>query len=177
MEKAQQKEFIKLSAKKGTFMGLYFIVLMGMMFAMPYYGLLFLPVLAMIIYVPFYVYKWFKSLNINSSGTIPASVLWSHGVLMFFCGSLIMAIGIYIFFRFLSPDYIVNLMDYYEQMAQEANNREAMLQVGEMRQLVAQVGLPRAIDMAFSFSSLSVLSGAVLSLILSIIVKSIPVNR
>jgi hypothetical protein len=86
---------------------------------------------------------------------------WSFGIWLFFFASLIMSVVYFIHFQFLEPDFIANTFNQSLIMLEEMNYPKESLD------LLADNGIPSAIQMVVSYLFAYIVGGAILFLIIS----------
>ena len=95
------------------------------------------------------------------------SALWMQGIVMFFCASLIMALAVYVYLKFIDTDYISRLINMTKEMAGRVPEYSAML--GEVDlDAVAKIVTPIKLSMELLW--MGVFSGSLLSLAEAMIV-------
>ena len=159
------------SAERGSLLGLIFIGVIACLVGELYAPALALVLLILLILVPCLVFVWLKKFYLSSECTYSFWTLWFQGICYFIFASLIMSVGIYIFFKLAAPNFFSDLINYLVQEAPKSGDPMAMQQVESINELIAQNGMPRTIDFALSFGWLSVFSGIILTLILVPVIK------
>lgn len=104
------------------------------------------------------------------------SEIWTHGIIIFTCGSLIMALTIVIYTNWINPYFII------EQCNIAINAYRSMGDTGTeiaktLEEVIKQKMLPSPISIATNIISFSVFSGSILSMILASIIKAIYKKR
>lgn len=171
MEKAYDKYgLFKRGADNGFVFGLY---LTAMFFASAYsltIPTLGLVALVMMCGVPVITYYYLNKGYTKEYGTATFSTLWMQGIVMFFCGSLIMALAAYLFLRWIQPDYITSLLttarDTYNALDWERGHEIA----DTIDLMIDQHLVPTAIQVAMEFLWLGVFSGSMLSILTALLV-------
>lgn len=99
------------------------------------------------------------------------SAMWMHGIMMFMCGSIIMALAAYIYMRFVEPNFILSLFrtmsELYAQLGTETGEQFSHM----LDRVIEKHMLPTPISFAFSLLWLGSFTGAILSLLLAGILK------
>ena len=165
-------------AEDGVLFGVYLGALSVCMLAglrLPVLEVLFL-ILA--VGVPFYCFRRQRRSYVAAGGTLTLAPLWMQGIVMFICGSSIMALVMMVYLQWIDPDY----MAYLKAMVTES--------VALDPEAFAASGLkPADIDNLFSIITpakfavemlwLSIFTGSILSLLMAVIVplKRIPQKR
>lgn len=165
------KPLFRRGAESGIIMGVYFILLCGVMVSSDNNALLSLLSLLLIAGTPFLAYRLMRRSFVALHGMTTYSALWLEGILMFIGGSILLALAAYIFFRFLSPTFIadrlVEVAAYYN-----GSSSQSMREIGGViDQMIETHSLPRPIDMAFALAWLGAASGSLVSLLLAAIAR------
>lgn len=99
------------------------------------------------------------------------SAMWMHGIMMFMCGSIIMALAAYIYMRIVEPGFILHLFQTMSQLYAQLDT-DAGTQFSHMLdRVIEEHMLPTPISFAFSLMWLGSFTGAILSLLLAGILK------
>ncbi len=127
--------------------------------------------MALIIGVPVITYFFLRRAYIAELGTTRFSALWMQGIVMFFCGSMIMALFAFIFMRWIEPDFIISqmesLIDAYRQL-----NMDGTAEIADTFQHAIDQGIiPTAIQVSMQMIWSGVFTGSLLSIIVSLIVQ------
>lgn len=100
------------------------------------------------------------------------SALWLQGICTFFFGGLLMALAIYVALRWVWPTYIADQMRFLSQVLSQQSGPEAQQLADMVAQLVSTGNLPTPIDVALEQIYFVVFSGSLLSMLLSMIIRS-----
>lgn len=99
------------------------------------------------------------------------ATVWMHGIMIFICGSLIMAAGSYAYCRLINPDFIPDLFRTTGH-ALMAMPDPSLADMGrQFEQMIEQRLTPTPIQMAFSLLWFGSFSGSMLSLLLAAIIR------
>jgi len=109
--------------------------------------------------VCFYLTKMYRDKALH--GYIRYIQSWSFGIWLFFFAGLIMSVVYFIHFQFLEPDFIANTFN------QSLIMLEGMNYPKESLDLLADNGIPSAIQMVVSYLFAYIVGGAMLFLIIS----------
>lgn len=158
-------------ASDGLIMGLY----MAVMYVLQVSGLR-APMLsllgeAMMLGVPVAAYMLMRR-GVRETAPPPVfSAIWMHGIMIFLCGSIIMALVAYVYMRFVTPTFIVDLFrtmaELYAGMGTDAGQEFSRV----LERVIEARMLPTPISFAFSLMWLASFGGAMLSLLLAGILK------
>lgn len=106
------------------------------------------------------------------NGLSTFSMLWMHGICIFFFGSLLMAALALMWLRWWEPslvhDSLLQAADVYAQLPSPQAQRMA----ADVRTIVEHGMVPRAIDVALALLWAGVFSGSILSIILAAIIRA-----
>lgn len=164
----------KNGANRGATLG----VILSVMFFCSIYSdtIPFLSLLAFAIMagVPFLIYRWLRKTYVANSGIPTLSMLWMQGIVTFACGSLILALVSASFLRFVKPDLIMEtvhkVIDLYSSLPDNQSHQVAQL----LSQMVKAHAVPSAVSISLEMVWLGIFSGSLLSLLISLIVRSRP---
>ncbi len=171
------KTYLKKSADFGFLFGLIFtwIFFTGIYSTdIPFLGIVSFITFMM---VPGLLYLFLERTDRDSYGTIPFSVLWMEGIILFFCGSLILSILMYLFLRFIDPTFIVDRIQMLIDMLEEQGGTENIQQANNFRLAIKGHIIPSAIEFAIVTIWIVVFTGSLLSMAVAGIVKSGIIKR
>ncbi len=158
-------------ATDGLIMGLY----MTMMYITQVSGLnsplLSLVGEAMMLGVPVVAYLLMRR---GARETVPRplfSAMWMHGIMLFLCGSIIMAFIAYIYMRFVNEGFITDLFKTMSRLYAGLGTETGDEFAHTLDRVVESKMLPTPISFAFSLLWLGSFAGAILSLLLAGILK------
>ncbi len=131
----------------------------------------------MMICIPVVAYIILRKGYRESGGFSTFSAIWLHGILTFLCGSLILALVIYVYLRFLDPTFMSDLLNTLIESYGSMDNPQAA-QLTEMLTTIKQQHLlPSPIQYAFTMIWTCGFFGSLLSMILALIVRAIPIRK
>ncbi len=168
-----QKSVYHLGATNGVYIG----ALLSVMFLTQSLGLhntllLIIGDLLMIA-VPFVAYRLLVRDHDRHTHMRSVSAVWLDGIVTFICGSITLAIVMYIFLRFIQPGFTVeqirNLIDLYRQL--HSAQGDAMART--LEQLIATHQVPSPIQLSFFMLWLTSFAGSLLSMVLALIIRYI----
>lgn len=164
------KSIMKYAARCGLTLGL----VLAVMFLCAAYSLAY-PVLSivcigMFLGVPVLIYVWLRNTYRRYACALQFSALWMQGIAIFFFGCLIMSAVMYVYMRYIRPDFII------EQLRQASELYSSVGAQGEqlsdtINTMLDKHLIPKPIDVAVQFIWLGVFSGSILSMIISFIVR------
>lgn len=172
-----QKSVYKRGADDGFYFGIYLIVLFfATVFTMtiPFAGLL---SLVLMLGVPFYVYRFLRRAYVKCDGNMQFSELWLHGIVIFFCGGLIAGIVAFVYMRWIEPDFLVSQARAAITVWEKTDMPQAREMSETLTRAIEQKMLPSAIQMVIEMLWLQVFTGSMLSIVLSLAVRSVKIKN
>lgn len=171
-ETVKAKSPYKRGADEGIFMGALFIVLflavtksMDSMFAT------WIAWILALVGVPGLTFYLLRRSNERDNGLTLHSSLWVQGIVIFFCGSLILALFIYLYLRWMNPtfmvDHLIKMADAYASM----NTPQGQQISDTIHAIINQDLVPSAISIGIETIWIGVFTGSLLSIVLAWIVK------
>lgn len=174
---SQRQSIYEIGANDGWKMGIY----LSAVFLLQATGMKWIPGLIigniLMLGIPFIAYWLLRRKFIASGGTTTFSGIWLHGIIFFFCGSLIMAIVAYVYLRYINTNFIVDQIHLLSSTYSQIGTPEAKAFALQFERLIEYHLVPSAIQMAFSLVWFCSFFGSMLSLILSLIVKHLPIHN
>ncbi|MBO5053218.1 MAG: DUF4199 domain-containing protein [Muribaculaceae bacterium] len=155
------------AAENGLVLGAYFSVLAIMGLMVIYYPVLSWVVLLMMLCVPFIVFRYMRRAAVSANGTARYADTALHGISMVIFATLIMSMVVYIYLKFINPDYIFNTVNGMIVALKDSGRQEDLEIAEQLGRVVEAHALPSAIKMVIPLAVLTVISGFILSLILA----------
>lgn len=125
--------------------------------------------LALFFSVPFVAYRMLRRSYLDAPFHLAFSAVWLEGIITFICGALLLSVGVFVFFKWLDPDYIKNLFAQYLALA-DANDMQTPL-TDTIRSMMKVNFIPKPVDMVMSSLWGVAFSGSILCLILTPIAR------
>lgn len=167
----KNKSVYQRGADDGLWFGIYLSVTIMLCFTtVSSSPILCYPALIMILGVPGLIYFFLKRSYLADGATTQFSSLWLQGICIFFFGSILMALTVYIYLRFVNPAYFANAINLLIEMYDEAGVSDNTYSL--LTQIQKQNAIPTAGATAVELISPTVLSGSLLSLIISFIIRT-----
>jgi hypothetical protein len=165
------KTLMRRGAQSGLVMGGYFILLFAAMILS--YSSHVAGLLSMIMFLatPFLAYRRLRQSFISLHGLTTFAALWLEGIVMMACGALLLALASFIFFRFISPNFIPQQVEMMSSFYSAMPDQEFQQLGATLRKALDQHLLPRPIEVAMSLAWLTAFTGSILSLILAAIAR------
>lgn len=121
--------------------------------------------------VPVYAYFTLRKGFIENGCFYTFSEMWTYGIMLFLCGSLVMAMTAVVYLSWINPSFIYDqcqlAISIYRQMGGTTGNEIA----STLEKAIEQGMLPSPISLSGNLISFSVFSGSILSIILSLIIR------
>jgi len=168
-----QKSLYKRGADDGFYFGIYLVVLFfatAYSMILPFAGLL---SLLMMLAVPVIIYRFLYKAFANSVRRLTFSELWLQGIVTFFCGGLIAGLVALIYMRWVNPAFITQQAQTAIELWKSAGVQQANEMADLMTKAIEQKLLPTPIQVVMEMLWLQVFSGSILSIVLSLIIRSI----
>lgn len=162
----ERKSIFKRGAEQGAMMGLYLSVLFLCMVISLKAPLLGVIAMVMILGVPFVTYYFLRRSYVSDMGMTKFSELWTQGIIIFACGSLIMAAVSLIYTKFIEPNFIFNCMNSAIEILYESDPSTADM----FQRILDQGKLPSAADFAMEYIWLGIFSGSIVSMLMALLV-------
>ncbi len=171
MENANNNVYA-LGARQGLWAGAYFTAIFllqtvgsGSILAMLIGNL-------MVLAVPFVLFGLLRRHYRDTECSASFSEVWMHGIMIFLCGSLILALLTFVYFKFIDPGFIyretAKLIDMYNSL----DSGMAAGMADTLSDALHSHSLPSAIQCSISFMWFGCFSGLMLSLIETALVRT-----
>lgn len=131
----------------------------------------------MMLCIPVVAYILLRKGYRDSGGRSTFSAVWLHGILIFLCGSLIMAMVIYIYLRYIDPAFLRNTLSGLIEAYGSIEDEGARQLTDILTTIQDQNLLPSPIQYAFTMIWTCGFFGSILSMILALIVRAIPLRN
>lgn len=166
-EKIQRKSLLMYAMEGGVWLGLYLIArfVCGIVGA---YSPLFNAV-AMLLFLgtPVMLYYVLMRFHKQSGHLSGFAMLWMMGIMLFFFASLISCVPEYIFYQYITPDYIANAASQSVKLMEEMGWLENEATLEEVNKMLAADAVPSAIQMVLSSMWANVFFGSLLSIVVA----------
>ncbi len=131
----------------------------------------------MMLCVPLVAYALLRKGYRQSGGYSTFSAIWLHGILIFLCGSLILALVIYVYLRLVNPTFMSDILNSLIEVYGSMDNPQAEQLTEMLTTIKKQNLLPTPIQYAFTMIWTCGFFGSLLSMVLALIVRAIPVRK
>lgn len=163
-------------ADDGFYFGLYLIAMFfGMVFSVKS-GLFGLITFALIIGVPFLIYRWLRKSYVEDNGKTPMSSLWMQGIMIFACGSVICGVVATIYLKWIEPDFIIKRLHETIALYNSTDWAKGKEMAEVLQRMIDYHLVPSAVAIVVEMIWLSIFSGSLLSLLMSLLARSRPVR-
>ena len=122
--------------------------------------------------LPCLVYGLRRRFRNRMQGQAGFSHLWLFGILLFFFGSLLSGVAEYVFYRFIDPLYLQQLIASVLDTLGTLSRMQDSPFLEMMRQGLEKGGAPSAIEMVYQTILSNLFFGSLLSMLLAWVVKS-----
>ncbi len=158
-------------ADNGFLFGLYLSVLYLLMIFSSSVPLLNIPVLGMMVAVPALIYFMLRRDRLAPQGGVTiVGALWIDGLLTFLCGGLIGSLVVFIYMRWIDPDFIVSNIEQSISLLEAAGDADSIELADEFRSAMSNGFNVSPIVFAMTLLWMVTFSGSILSLILSAVI-------
>ena len=165
------KSVFRRGAEDGIWFGLYLSIMFiftALATTIPFIGFL---STIMALAVPVYAFITLRKGFIENGCFYTFSEIWTHGIVLFACGTLIMALTIVVYMTWIDPNFIYDqciiAINTYKTIGGEMGNEVA----STLEKAIEQNLLPTPISLAGNILSFSIFSGSILSMILAPIIR------
>lgn len=171
-EKYDKYALFRRGADDGFLFGAYLVVLfLSMAYSMqlPPLGLL---SMIMMLGVPVYTYMRLNHAYKAEHYTCNFSSLWMQGIVMFFCGSLIMALATFVFMTWIQPDFIIDQMEAVIATYKDIDWNRGREMADVLQHALDAKIIPSPIQVAMEMLWSGVFTGSLLSILISLLVQA-----
>ncbi|MCC8039260.1 MAG: DUF4199 domain-containing protein [Bacteroidales bacterium] len=167
------KSIFLRGAESGAFMGLFLammFILMALSLDWPLLG----PITTvMMIAVPFLTYYFLRRSYVKDLGLTKFSELWMEGIVIFACASLIMAVAMLVWMRYVEPMFLNRCLDLAIQVWDQTGNQELV----RMMEVVKENNALRDSDVAMETIWGGIFTGSILSMLVALLVQARKVKQ
>ena len=170
--KITPKSVFRRGAENGAFFGIYlslFFIFTTTSLQIPLLGHI---ASIMAILVPVYIYFTLRKGFVENGCFYTFTEVWTHGIIIFACGSLIMATTIVAYLTWIEPSFFIKLYDILKNTGKAESEITKMLGYAIQQNL-----LPSPISFAKDIITISIFSGSILSIILTPFVRRVSNTR
>ncbi|MDE6642772.1 MAG: DUF4199 domain-containing protein [Muribaculaceae bacterium] len=165
------RSIYRRGADNGLLLGLYFCIMFGFSIAGERVQAVGFVSTLMMLGVPFLVYRFLRKTYVEQHGLTQFSALWTQGIIAFAGGGLILAFVVFIYIRFIDPQIIVRQLDSLINVYTEADNQRADDMITVLTNMRDMHLYPSARDIVVQLELLSIFSGSILSMLMSLLVR------
>ena len=117
--------------------------------------------------VPLVIYRYLVSFERSLGEAASFPMLWMQGVVIFFCGSLIVSAAMVVYMKWIEPDYILNQIKMVADMSGTAPGT-FMDEAAEVAQaMIDNKFIPSPISIMTEIIMLAIVTGSILSIAIS----------
>ena len=171
-ETVKEKSPYKRGADDGFLMGILLIAV----FLVTTWSITFPPaswigMLLTLVAVPLTTFFMLRRSYLRDNGLTIFSSLWMQGIVMFFCGTIILALFVYIYLRILNPTFIVDMLNHVAGLYEDLGTDQGKQIASALHAMIKQNLVPSAISMALETIWVGVFTGSLLSALMAGMVK------
>ncbi len=167
-----QRSVYRRGAENGLVMGPLMAVVVILMGATGYVSLLGVPAIFGLMAVPCVAYIMLARSYREDDGRSTFSALWLQGICAFFFGGMLMAVAVFVALRWVWPGFITEQMRMMGELLAQQSGAEAEQLARVFRKSVESGNVPSPIDIALELIYVVVFTGSLLSMLLSLIIRS-----
>lgn len=131
--------------------------------------------IAMVLAVPVVIYFFLRKTYLADGCTGSFSALWLHGICIFFFGSLLLSLTAYVYMRLIHPAFIPEVLETARETYDSLGTDDGHSMAHMIKQVQDNRLYPTPGAVALEIIWLAVFTGSLLSMLVSLIVRS--VNR
>ena len=166
MEKDNRKSVYRYGAEDGRYMGLYFIAMSACLIASPRVPALLLLMSVLLAGVPVMLYLMLRRMYREAPHNRTFSAIWTAGIMITLCGSLICALVTAAWLIYVQPDffaeYLRTAIATVQQSGQSAEYQEQMIM---MQRALESGTVPSPMQLVLSMVWSTVFFGSILSMV------------
>lgn len=170
---SKPKSIFLRGAENGAFMGLFLAVMFILMALSLDWPLLGPITTVMMIAVPFLVYMFLRRSYVKDLGLTKFSELWMEGIVIFACASLIMAVVMLVWMRYVEPRFLNRCLDMAIQVWDQTGNHDLV----KMLEVVKENNALRDSDVAMETIWGGIFTGSILSMLVALLVQARKVKQ
>lgn len=133
--------------------------------------------LLLMIAVPVVAYLWLRRDWLKWPRMRFFSAAWMQGICLFFFGSLILALVMFVFMKYIQPDFIDDSVHMAIDAYRTLGSPEALQMADLLQQMTDKHLLPSAISLSVSMIWSVTFTGSILSMVLTFIIKLTTRNK
>lgn len=159
-------------AEDGMYLGVTMALAVLFTAASSYYAWCFVPAIVSVVAVPIVAMRRLRAAYLEDDCESTFSMLWMQGIAGFFFGGLIMGIVSYVAMKWLHPGYIVEQAQLVVDVFSQADSEQYQSFARGVSRAIERGELPTAMDLVAELIYVAVLTGSLLSILLSIYIRA-----
>ncbi len=171
------KSVYRRGAEDGLVLGIYLSVLLLASMLTVSYPMLSVVALVMMAGVPVVVYRMLSRGIASGAAVSRFSATWMHGISVFFFGALLMGVTMYVYLRFIDPQYIITNIRQTIHVLTLDGGEQSLDMARRLAYMIDHHKIPSAIQCVFALMWAVVFSGTMLSMILTAIATAMAGRR
>lgn len=166
------KSVYQRGAEDGIYLGLTMSLAVLFTAASSYYAWCFLPSIVMLVAVPVVALRRLRASHIAQDCRATFSMLWMQGIAGFFFGGLLMGVVSYAAMKWIHPGYIVEQARIVVEVFSQSESDAYRAFARGVSQAIERGELPTAMDLVAELIYVAVLTGSLLSILLSLLIRA-----
>lgn len=169
--KTKERSVYRRGAEDGLLLGPLMALTVVLLGATPFVWWMFYPALVAVISVPVVAYRLlYRGLKEDLPGS-GLSATWMHGLMMYLCGGLLMALVVYVLLQWVYPGYYRDVVAVALDVLRHSNTAQGSDLLTAFEKMHAEGLYPASADVVKELLYFVAFTGSVFSLIVSPIVR------
>lgn len=171
-ETIKEKNPYRRGADDGFLMGLLLIACFLLStFSLTHPAANFLGLLLAFVGVPVATFLFLRRSFIKDDNLTLFSSLWMQGIMMFFCGTILLALFVYVYLRFINPTFIMDMLNQVANVYENMGTPQGHQIAKGVHAMIHQNLVPSSISIALETIWVGVFTGSLLSALMAGIVR------
>ena len=166
-----ERSIYRRGADNGLLLGLYFCIMFAFVIIGERMEAVGIISTLMMFGVPFLVYRFLRKTFVEQRGLTMFSALWTQGIIAFAGAGLVLAVAVYVYIRFLDPDIVLRQVDKLIDIYSDADTPRADEMLTVLKNMRDLHLYPSAREIIIQLELLSIFSGSILSMLMSLLVR------
>lgn len=162
---------VRRGAEDGLRMGAVLVAMVLMFLLSGSFAPLMFFALVLFALVPFLAYRMMRRDFLRYPRMRFFSAVWMHGICIFFFGSVLMAVAMYVYLQYADPDYMMRSLHAAIELYRRIGTADALEAADSLQKIIDAHLVPSAIDLSVVMIWLVSFSGSMLSMVLSWLVR------
>ncbi len=167
----RSKSFMHIAADYGPVLGLIFCVaFFAAIYALRYPAMSLVALVAAMA-VPVATWIMMRRTWIKSLCTMPFATLWTQGIMAFACGGMILALATYVYFKWVEPDLLINVLENQVERWKVLATEESLANARALTMMIEGGAVPHPSEISIQLVCLAVFTGSMLSMLVAFVVR------